>query len=972
MTDGELLNQYARDNSQSAFEELVRRHINLVYSASLRQTLNPASAEDITQAVFTDLAGKAGKLACHPSIAGWLFTSVRFTASAARRNQQRREQRELEAMQIVMQSQEPQPDWAQIRPLLDNTLCALDPDDREAILLRYFEDRSYGEIGQKLGSSENTARMRVQRALGRLHAELSRRGVASTEAALAIALAANGAMAAPNGLAQKVSQASMAEAGAGAGIAAMARLFLSKAAVLAILAVIGGLYLAKMFTTPAGTGNANSIAATIDRTNNASTHQDTPAKAAGSNAVVAAVPHHPKWTNGLALHLTIVTADSGKAIPSVPLDVRGWQGEKFFSDAVVSDRLGRCYVTYPPDATELELTTRKEGFADTQLLWHPGPGHAVPAEYLLKLDRGVTIGGQVLDPEGNPIAGATVGFNHEDRPETLTTPQNHRFGWVTAKTDATGHWSMTRIADDMIRDIYGSAEHDDFQGSSMVFARDRDAEKQLRAGQIILQLAKARTVQGVVLDESGAPVSGAKVFIGQRGMSGSRHGKTGNSGKFSIKGCRIDDRLVTASMPGYAATTIETNLDATVELTLKRGKTIRLHVVDADGNPVARVWLAYAGMSHSRPIDPMRQDPQSYAPQAAFEGRTDAEGNLVWKDAPIADLNFAVEAVGYYRSECAVKTNEVEKTITLVPSVIVYGTVSDATTGQLIPKFRIAEGWPEWDPINNTTNPLWSTLGRFWSDYTGGIFSNHLDEAVMGGEDNKGYFLKFVADGYAPFVSRLIRPDEGMVQVDALLQPASSLEVTVLGPDGKPEGAVDVGLVSKGARLDLRSGGFSWQNIQAPESLLKTDRQGQFKLQPDSTITRVIAASPDGYAESSPANLTGSPVMQLQPWGNLTITCQSNGVPVTGAQYRIGLTNEDLETVSFELFSPQTTDSQGKATFVKVPPGHQQLTHVWVTKLEKVTSMRGGESVFVDIPPGGTAELTVEDRAEPGGGPANP
>jgi hypothetical protein len=77
------------------------------------------------------------------------------------------------------------------------------------------------------------------------------------------------------------------------------------------------------------------------------------------------------------------------------------------------------------------------------------------------------IGGQVLDPDGNPVAGATIGFNHEDRPETLTLPQNHRFSWVTAQTDATGHWTMTRIAEDMVREIYGSAKHPDYVGSGM-------------------------------------------------------------------------------------------------------------------------------------------------------------------------------------------------------------------------------------------------------------------------------------------------------------------------------------------------------------------------------------------------------------------------------------------------------------------------------------------------------------------------
>jgi len=71
MTDGELLRQYATDRSESAFEELVRRHLNLVYSAAFRQMNGDAHlAEDICQAVFADLARKAGRLTRHPSIVG--------------------------------------------------------------------------------------------------------------------------------------------------------------------------------------------------------------------------------------------------------------------------------------------------------------------------------------------------------------------------------------------------------------------------------------------------------------------------------------------------------------------------------------------------------------------------------------------------------------------------------------------------------------------------------------------------------------------------------------------------------------------------------------------------------------------------------------------------------------------------------------------------------------------------------------
>lgn len=94
MDDATLLRRYAQDRAESDFAELVRRHLNLVYSAALRQVNGDTHfAQDVTQLVFTDLARKAAKLADHRVLAGWLFTSTRFAAAKLVRGESRRETR---------------------------------------------------------------------------------------------------------------------------------------------------------------------------------------------------------------------------------------------------------------------------------------------------------------------------------------------------------------------------------------------------------------------------------------------------------------------------------------------------------------------------------------------------------------------------------------------------------------------------------------------------------------------------------------------------------------------------------------------------------------------------------------------------------------------------------------------------------------------------------------------------------------
>src|SRR5437016_2568537 len=96
--DAELLKRYVTEGSESAFAELVGRHVNVVYSSALRQVRGDCHlAKDVTQLVFIDLARKAARLMGHTSLTGWLYTSVRFAAATVVRTRQRREQREREA-----------------------------------------------------------------------------------------------------------------------------------------------------------------------------------------------------------------------------------------------------------------------------------------------------------------------------------------------------------------------------------------------------------------------------------------------------------------------------------------------------------------------------------------------------------------------------------------------------------------------------------------------------------------------------------------------------------------------------------------------------------------------------------------------------------------------------------------------------------------------------------------------------------
>lgn len=218
--DAQLLRRYVTENSEAAFTELVRRHLDLVYGVALRQVNgNAALAEDIAQIVFALLARKASALTARPVLGGWLYRASQCAAIDAIRAENRRRARETQAelMQSLHSDLSVDVDWEKVRPTLGRAIAGLREADRDAIVLRFFERKSFAEIGARLALTENAARMRVERALEKLRVMLARRGVTSTGAALAVALGNQAVGSAPAGLVAAVAAGALTDVAASAG-----------------------------------------------------------------------------------------------------------------------------------------------------------------------------------------------------------------------------------------------------------------------------------------------------------------------------------------------------------------------------------------------------------------------------------------------------------------------------------------------------------------------------------------------------------------------------------------------------------------------------------------------------------------------------------------------------------------------------------------------------------------------------------
>ncbi len=186
MTDVQLLNLH-RSGDESAFPDLVRRHLPWVFGVARRRLRDSHMAEDVAQAVFILLHRKAPAFDADGAMINWLHKAAWYASENVIRQERRRKCRETEAA-MLHTNQIPSDEWSELAPILDDLIEKLSHTDREAILLRYYRDLTFAEVGEQIGSSEEAARKRVERAVEKLKRFVEQRGLTVASGALALTL----------------------------------------------------------------------------------------------------------------------------------------------------------------------------------------------------------------------------------------------------------------------------------------------------------------------------------------------------------------------------------------------------------------------------------------------------------------------------------------------------------------------------------------------------------------------------------------------------------------------------------------------------------------------------------------------------------------------------------------------------------------------------------------------------------------
>ncbi len=942
MTDLELLQEYAVRNSEEAFGTLANRYTSLVYSAALRQTGDHAGAEEITQAVFIILARKAAGFRADAILSGWLLRTTRFVALNARRRELHRRNLEQQAMSLY--ASETEAAWKGIAPLLDEALFSLSERDRNAVALRFFEQKSFKEIADAIGTTEDNAQKRVARAVEKLRSRFMKRGVVLPGALVAGAMSAHAVQAAPEGLAGAVSSAVVAGA-AGAGlISSLADLTLAAwaAARLRNLALQGTsivLMAVVIWLAALGLNRSRPRAAAIA----------SPAASAGfvvaakSRADVNGPADEPRTGPARleGLRFRVVDSETQRPVAKARLTLV-WTTDfpNHATNTTATDQQGTALLAIdrtPARDWDCRIEVFRDGYVPKYVSWSERQGddpRDIPTEYATKLTPAVNIGAVVINEAFEPVPGARVVFDVPkyrapaeslDRERLTMTSRYH-----VELTDSQGRWHCSHVPQQFgIIDF--QVAHPDYApvrfGAGALGPATNNgtiylAEADLRNETAVMLLRHGAVAAGMVVDELGSLVGGAKVTSNCDWAEPTASQWTGPDGRFRFANISSEPRwappestisFLTVQAEGYSPEDFRFNgpvPPAESRFTLSRGAVLRGRVVDESGRPVPKATVQVCSHSNAKRFE--------------WTATTDADGRFEWLSAPPKPEFYVVDARGYQPlPEVQWAADGAEHLVTLrtiPPPVRIFGTAVDDASGKPLGHFEVWMSFTEnihtgYGKPMTAPRPLRlrasGNSGQF-------AFTNHDVLAT--------YTLEVRAEGYCPSEVSGRGAMTNDSRFDFRLEPASPLSGQVRLPDGRPvAGAVAMLMTDKKwvymklpGQFDLKFSGADRQ---------ETDAQGWFSFPPTSGATNIVVFSPAGFASATPKALAASPVVTLLPWGRVEGVLKIGSQP--GANETIGLALLSLygERTGYSVFLQGKTDAEGRFAFEGVPPLTLQISH---------------------------------------------
>jgi len=967
MTDGALLDHFAQggEPAEPAFATLVERHGPMVLRVCRNLLADAHLAEDAFQVTFLLLARRAGSIHNPDALAGWLHRVARRVAIDARVRTKRRKDRERsQAAEVAVTADNPV-ERDEVHEIVHQEIDRLDRTHRLPIVLCALEGVSQEEAAQRLGWPVGTVKSRLVRGRRRLEARLSRRGVAP---AIVLATASGPGASPPVPLALAVATTRIAAVGAAATNAS-----LESGAASATVASLLKKELKAMFFTKlklaAGVILAAGAAVALIGIALAGPLGQRPGQGEPQAAKVAAnVPNSPKSKidsnrnesqakDGQEFELRVV-GPGGKLIREALVELRSnavptpeqiRHGKLVKRDSygasVTTDVEGRLVVKLSKAPTYFDAFITIPGYGPYWAGWS-SENHAqpIPSRFTAELDAGWSAGGIIVDADGKPIEGVTIGpsIEYKRRPGDVRPMQ----GGTVRKTDAAGKWHFDSVPVSM-SEVFVEISHHGFRPIRRPLTRGEFGIEPGREPVARVSLDRGLTVTGRITDEAGGPIPGARVRT--KFLNDIREALTGSDGVYKLAGCEPRTARIVASARGRATDMKELRIDSEmgpVDFKLKPGGTVRLRVLDQKGNPVpkARIFFqqwrgrfAYFEFNHV----------SQYA---------DKNGVWVWNEAPLDEFKADIcPPDGMTLDEQPLIARAEEYVFRVHDPLVVSGKVIDADTKKPIRAFRVVPGVRSSETHMNwvPSETFSASDGRFQFRESHGYFA---------------HMIRIEADGYQAAVSRDIKSTEGKVSIDFEVKKGNDIVAKVLTPRNLPAARAKVALGTAGSQINIANGEID--DGATYSTRLEADDAGRFHFPQQNKDFQLIITHVTGYAHvKSPAQWESARIIHLEPWAKVEGTfrigkTQAANVPITLDVYNRDSYGDDVPSIFTR--HEVTTGPDGRFVFERVIPGSGRIgRRIMFTVDDGAAEVTSSCMVAADFPAGKTVHIDLGGIGRP-------
>ena len=623
----------------------------------------------------------------------------------------------------------------------------------------------------------------------------------------------------------------------------------------------------------------------------------------------------------------------------------------------ISDAEGYCLFDLGTEKlTRITVYLNAPGYIQMKAQCYDKKLLASVSDILFEVEKGVDIGGMVVDEQGQPIEGVII-----DLSRSSNNSQSKFAPFIRAmdtETGKEGRWRRRVVLDDLDK-IYCRFKHPDYVDDrySSYLSKKFDQD-QLLAETTVSVMVKGTYVSGYVYDSEGNAVEGASVYEGSYYQDNELSTKTDANGMFEYLHVSRSSLFLTATAEGFApySNTFVVDSDADpFEIILDKGSVIYGRVVDKDGVPVEGATI--------------RNDQGSEFVPVEWSAKSDAQGRFAWENAPTQQVKISASMKGYYSTNLIFKADsEKEHEFVLYPELVVTGKVYDAITEEPINNFKVIPGY-KWSQDNRSLS---------YQDFPGSTWVKKFNDGKYDFTINRGFEagLKVAAEGYVPSESRTLYPDEERAEIDFYLETMDAkTKGVVYDLDGNPVEGAKV-YVSRPNRW------LMFENLRDNNDQTKpvvTDKDGEFSFLPEDENYVIIVLHDDkGFGEVYSEDFQKSQDIYLSKWGMVEGEAYIGSKPAANAEIVVSFyKNHDPEHANYNFSHKFRTDAEGKFSAKQILPagvtdGRLQIYRA-VKKNDRSTSsvdsktieVLSGETTYVVL--GGGGRTVIGKMLKPAG-----